>query len=707
MSFASLEVEQGKALIWLDQPGEKVNKLSLELVEEFESLLSRIEESSEIQAAILISRKPDNFIAGADIEKFLKMTEPGQAARLSERGNLLLEKMARSKKPMIAAINGAALGGGLEVALACQYRIVTDHPKTVLALPEVQLGLLPAGGGTQRLPRLIGVQRALDYLLTGRNIYPRQALRLGLADALVAAPTLRSSALKIAEQIRQGRFEASPSKVPFWSRLLESNRLGRSLIFKGAARRVSGKTRGNYPAPPKIIECVREGLNRGMQAGFAAEARAFDELIRSPESRELVNLFFAMNHAKKHPHPERSRPVVSLAVLGSGLMGSGITEVSVSKGFRVVLEDIEETALARAEQGIWKSLSSQVDKRILSRFERDQILTRLSGTTDYKLLRGCQAVIEAVFEDLELKRRILREVEAVTPQETIFASNTSSLPIGQLAEVAERPQQVVGMHYFSPVPKMPLLEIVVTRQTAAWVVASARQIGLKQGKTVIVVQDGPGFYTTRILAPLLNEALAILNEGTSVESIDRALENWGFPVGPLTLIDEVGIDVAAHVTDVLSDLFRSQGVEPINRGRTLLEAGLKGRKSGRGFYLYDGNKKPVNREIYRYFGGEQRRNVSAGQIQERLVLQLINQAALCLQEGILNSPLEGDLGAVLGLGFPPFRGGPFRYLDSQGAGEILKRLEDWQKSLGQRFAPAEIIHHMARQGQTFHQLKST
>ena len=701
MAFATLEIEHGIALIWIDQAGQKVNKLSLELIDEFDALISQIETDSNIGAAVLISRKEDSFIAGADIEQFLGMAGTGQAAVMSRRGNQLLQRLATLATPTVAAINGAALGGGLEVALACDYRIITDHPKTQLGLPEVQLGLLPAGGGTQRLPRLIGLQRALGLLLTGKNVYPRQALRLRLADVLTPAPNLLSTARQVAERLsKEGSLGRRP-RPPWWSRLLESSRPGRSLILKAAARSAGKKTRGNYPAPERILECVRVGLNRGLEAGFEDEARAFEDLMASPESRQLVNLFFALNRSKKHPAPGLARKVDRLAVLGAGLMGSGIVEVSSNFGYSVILKDIQEAALARAKRGIWRSASLKVKKRVISQFTRDQLLSRIQLTTDYELLANCQLVIEAVFEDLHLKQTVLRDVETVTSPNCIFASNTSALPISSIAEASRRPSTVIGMHYFSPVQKMPLLEIIATPKTEDWVVATARQVGLDQGKTVIVVKDGPGFYTTRVLAPMLNEALEILSEGNSIEAIDGALKNWGFPIGPLGLIDEVGIDVAAHVTEVLSDLFAEQGVQPVNRGRVLMDAGLLGKKGGKGFYSYTQGKKKVNPEIYPLIRAGGRRQLPVDQIQERLSLQFVNQAVLCLQEEILASPEDGDLGAVLGLGFPPFRGGPFRHIDAVGASEIIRQLEKWRKEHGDRFRPAQMLLDRARNDVSF------
>lgn len=694
--FVEIEKRDGTAVVWLDQKGEKLNKISVDLLDDFRRLLDQLENDDSIRAAILISRKPDNFIAGADIERFLEMTEPGQAERLSRDGNALLGRMASCAKPIVAAINGAALGGGLEVALACHYRIATDDPKTVLGLPEVQLGLLPGGGGTQRIPRLVGLQRGLDLLLTGKNVYPYPARKMGLVDTVIHKSGLLDASLKIARELAGGK-PRKRRKRSLLEKLLEGNPIGRALVFRAARKMVMKKTQGNYPAPLKIIECVRIGMSQGMKAGLKAESKEFDYLMRTPECRELIHLFFGITAAKKNPLADEARKVERIGILGAGLMGSGIADVSAARGIEVFLKDVDRNGLAKAQQAVWEGLSRKVRKRAISSFERDRIFSRIHPTTDYRSLRTADLVVEAVFEDLELKRRVLRETEAVIPERCIFATNTSSLPIGEIAAASTRPEQVIGMHYFSPVPKMPLLELIVTDQTADWVRATALETGIRQGKTTIVVKDGPGFYTTRILAPLLNEAILLLEEGAAVEAVDKAMRRFGFPVGPVALMDEVGLDVGAHVTEVLSGMFSKRGLTPHNKAKELVEAGYRGRKNKSGFYRYDGGKKKqVNSAVYAHFGGPRRKQVKAEEIQERLSLVMMNEAFLCLQEGILEIPKDGDLGAVLGLGFPPFLGGPFRYADRLGADKVVEKLKTWEQQHGARFTPAEILKSTRR-----------
>ncbi|MGA2332516.1 MAG: fatty acid oxidation complex subunit alpha FadJ [Syntrophales bacterium] len=705
MSYAEIEKENGVAIVWMDQPGEKVNKISIDLVDEFKTMLDGLENDNTVRAIVLISRKPDNFIAGADIEKFKDMASPAEAEMLSRQGHALLNRMASFPKPIVAGIHGATLGGGLEVALACHYRIASDDPKTVLALPEVKLGLLPAGGGTQRLPRLVGLQAALDMMLTGKNIHPRQAKKIGLVDDLIHPYGLLEAAKKAALKLAEHPLKRK-KRQPLLAEILESTFLTRNVVYKKALELVQKQTWGNYPASVKIIECVKAGMEKGLAAGMEAESKKFGELVVSPQSRELIQIFMSMTAMKKNPLKAQVRPVRKIGILGAGLMGAGIANVSAANGMEVLLKDVSYDAVGQGEKAIWQDLDGKVKKKALSPFQRDVTFSRITGRTDYRGFEKADLIIEAVFEDLELKKKILAETEAYLKEDAVFASNTSSLPISGIAAAAKRPEQVIGMHYFSPVPKMPLLEIIVTEKTADWVKATAIDVGIRQGKTVIMVNDGPGFYTTRILAPLLNEALEILAEGGDIREIDTAMRQFGYPVGPIALLDEVGIDVGAHVSKFLGPLFAARGGQPNTAMERLFQAGYKGRKNNRGFYLYgdrsENGKKAVNEEIYKFFDGTKRRKFDDQEIQNRLSLAMINEAALCLQEGILLSPRDGDIGAVLGLGFPSFLGGPFRYMDSLGLPKILSLMTELEKRYGARFTPASILRDRTAKNQRFY-----
>ncbi len=704
-AFLNIRTEDGIAFLELDNPDEKVNTLGKKLIDEFGTHLDSIESDSSVKAVVLISGKDDNFIAGADIKLFSEFKKPEGLAGFVKKGTDLLDRIQFFKKPVIAAMNGTTMGGGVEVALACHYRIATDYKSTKFALPEVKLGLLPGAGGTQRLPHLVGLPKALDMILTGKNIFPRQAKRMGLVDEITHRHGLIPAAKKAAEKLSAGK--PVTRKLSFGDRILTHTPL-RNIAFSQARKMVMKQTRGNYPAPFKIMECLKATLTQSRDKGFDTERKHFSELAFTPESKALQALFFAMQAAKKQPVVENveSRDVDRFGVLGAGLMGAGIADVSIQKGYRVVLKDRDTESAVKGDDSIRKDLDKKKSKRIISSFEADQQLSLLHPTGSYDAFKDIPLVIEAVFEDLEIKHKVLKDVEAVSP-DCIFASNTSSLPISEISKGAKRPELVLGMHYFSPVQKMPLLEIIKTDKTSPEALATAFKIGVKQGKTVIIVNDGPGFYTTRILAPFMNEAMLLLEEGAKIDDLEKSMKDFGFPVGPMALMDEVGIDVAAHVSDVLSPMFAQRGVEPTTSAKKLYDAGLRGRKNGRGIYLYESGKKgkkgskKVNPEIYSLIQSKNSRSIGPEEIQERMFYVMLNEAMLCLEENILLNPTDGDLGAILGLGFPPFTGGPFHFTDHKGPANVLKIVVRLQEKHGIRFKPAGILKEKAGSGNNF------
>ncbi|MBO6799674.1 MAG: fatty acid oxidation complex subunit alpha FadJ [Balneola sp.] len=703
MSYLNITKKENVAVITLNQPGEKVNTLNEAMMDQFANFLDDLESDVSLKGAVLISGKENNFIAGADIEMFKARESATEIEQLSLDGHKILNRVESSSKPIVVAIHGSCMGGGLELSLACHYRIASGHSKTIMALPEVKLGILPGTGGTQRLPRLIGIQKSLNYMLTGKNIYARQAYKMGLVDELVHKDALEEAAIKAVHKVSSDKFERTDKRTSM-EKMIEGNGLGRKIVFSQALKQTLAQTKGNYPAPEKILEAVEYGYKHGKEKGLLNEAKLFGELGATHESRALVNLFFAMNNAKKNPQKNLVKPVNKIGVLGAGLMGSGIADVSINKGkYPVLLKDRDLESASKGEQGIWEDLNKKSEKRIITKFERDEIASRVTGVDSYDGFDGVDLVIEAVFEDLDLKHKIIKEVEEVTSDDSIFASNTSSLPISEIAKASSHPENVIGMHYFSPVQKMPLLEIITTDQTADWVTATAYEVGVKQGKTVIVVNDGPGFYTTRILAPFMNEALLLLEEGASIEFLDKAMKQFGYPVGPMALLDEVGFDVGAHVGETMKPMFDKRGAKSSTKAQQLVDEGYLGRKNKKGMYSYsDGKKKEVNTGIYKYFGGTNRTNPDMETAQLRMALTMINEAAYSLEEGILKSSTDGDLGAILGLGFPPFLGGPFRYIDHLGADVIVKKLTGFAEEFGPRFKPAPILMDKAKKGEDFH-----
>ncbi|MBX3421497.1 MAG: enoyl-CoA hydratase/isomerase family protein [Pirellulaceae bacterium] len=704
--YFEVENRDGIAVIWLDQKDSKVNKIGPEMLGVFGPLVDHLERDPSVRAAVMISRKKD-FIAGADIEAFSMVKKPGDWQPIAQQAHALLRRMEHSRKPIVAAISGACMGGGLEVALACTARVAADEG-TILSVPEVKLGLLPGGRGTQRLTQLVGIQNALDMMLTGKNVYARQAKKMGLVDRLATLPALLSAAIYMANELTEGPLKRNV-KRPLATKILEGTGFTRGIIFKKAKEMVDRQTKGNYPAPYEIIECVKVGSEQGAEAGYAEEIKRFEKLILTPESFQLRNIFFAMTEKKKNPHQDLVRPVSTLAMVGAGFMGAGIAEVSAAKDIRVLLKDVKSETLSQAKATVWSTLGKKVKRKAMSQLEADQMMSRIVGQLDYAHFEQAQVVIEAVFEDLDLKHRVLAECESHMNPQAIFASNTSALPIKEIASASKRPEQVIGMHYFSPVPKMPLLEIIVTDQTADWVTATCYDIGVRQGKTVIVVKDGPGFYTTRILAPLMGEALNMLDEGADALQVDRVLKKFGFPVGPITLMDEVGIDIGAHImSGSLMQTFvaNREGLKLSMGLKRMYDAGYHGRKNKKGFFKYDAKGKKVRDQlddnVYNYFGGSQRKQFSDQEITERIGLSMVHEAALCLQEGIVANPLDGDIGAVFGLGFPPFRGGPFRYIDSVGARSIVDTFNRLTQNHGLRFKTPQILVEAANNNRKFY-----
>ncbi len=721
-------LEDQVAVITFDIEGEAVNTLSPEISRSFEAVLTKAAADTAAKAIVFISGKKDSFIAGAKIDFVTAVKTPAEATALSRQAQAGFDRLDAFEKPVVAAINGACLGGGLEWALACDFRIATDSSKTSIGLPEVQLGLIPGAGGTQRLPRLIGAQAALDLILTGKNLKAKKALKLGVVDEVVAPSILREVAKRRALELASGSLVLDRSRgltsvaksrsfteilkgladQKAWAELaLEDNPVGRKVLFDQAKKQLLKKTKGKYPAPERALEVIKTGLDKGLQAGLEAEAQAFGELVVSNVSRRLVEIFFATTALKKDngtKNPQvKAREVSKIGVVGGGLMGGGIAYVgSALQGVPVRVKDKDDAGAGRALAYVRGLYDERVKRKSITWRERDKAMALVTATTDYSGFKNAELVIEAVFEDLSLKHKVLKDIEGACRPDVIFASNTSSLPITKIAEASRHPETVIGMHYFSPVHKMPLLEVITHPGTAEWVTATCVEVGKRQGKTVIVVNDGVGFYTSRILAPYLNEAAFLLSEGADIAELDRALTDYGFPVGPITLLDEVGIDVAAKVAKIMHEAYGDRMLAPSTTD-ALVADGRLGRKAKKGFYRYeDGRKKEVDESIYALLPNRQPKRFDRAEMAERCVLQMINEAVRCLGEGILRSPRDGDIGAIFGLGFPPFLGGPFREVEAQGIGRTLQRIEHYQDRHGARFTPAPLLGELVKSGKRFY-----
>ncbi|OEE76374.1 multifunctional fatty acid oxidation complex subunit alpha [Enterovibrio norvegicus FF-162] len=695
-AFSLRHGDDGIAWLSIDVPGESMNTLQATFVDEISGILSELESKTDIKGLVLYSAKPDNFVAGADVRMLDACETAEDAQAIAEQGQKLFSRIEKLPFHVVAAIHGPCLGGGLELALACHSRVATDDDKTRVGLPEVQLGLLPGSGGTQRLPRLIGVAGALDMILTGKQLRAKKAKKMGVVDDVVPHSVL----LRVAEELA---LKGKPKRQNSWqSWAMGGNALGRSVVFDQAAKKTRAKTRGNYPATEAILDVIKHGLDKGVEKGLALEAKRFGELVMTNESASLRSIFFATTAMKKETGADAEPDTVTgVAVLGGGLMGAGIANVSATKAnLPVRIKDVSNDGLLNAMNYSYKLLDKKRKRRIISKSELQSQMARISGATDYSGMDRCNVVIEAVFEDLDLKHKMIAEVEEALNENTLFATNTSSLPIHQIAAGAKRPENIVGLHYFSPVDKMPLVEVIPHAGTSEKAIATVVKLAKKQGKTPIVVADKAGFYVNRILAPYMNEAAMTLLAGESVEHIDNALLDFGFPVGPVTLLDEVGIDIGAKISPILlnelGERFRAPDVFDV-----MLSDGRKGRKTGKGFFVYNGKKKEVDKRVYGLLGVELKSQLSGHELAMRCVLMMLNEAARCLDEGVVKSARDGDIGAVFGIGFPPFLGGPFRYMDHIGIKRLVEMLEQHEAKYGERFAPCEMLKAMAAEEKRF------
>jgi 3-hydroxyacyl-CoA dehydrogenase/enoyl-CoA hydratase/3-hydroxybutyryl-CoA epimerase len=689
------------ATLTFDSPDRKVNVFTRAAFQELERLVDELAGRKDIGCLILLSGKPGNFIAGADVEEIARVTDPVEAEAGSRVGHRLFSAWEGLPFPTVAAIRGVCLGGGLEISLASTYRVASDRADTKMGLPEVRLGILPGWGGSTRLPRRIGIAEALDLILTGKTVAGRKALKLGLIDALLPDARFLDEVRDFA-LARIDRPRRDEGGIDFKELLLEKNPLGRKILFDQARKKTLETTHGHYPAPLRAIEVVKVGIEDGARAGFDAEARAVAELATSRTAKNLIHVFRLTEDAKKETGLPGAAPreVHATAVLGAGVMGGGIAQlVAAETDLPVRMKDVNDAALASGMQHAAQLFTKQVERRRLAQPEARRKMNHILPTLDYSGFGRADLVIEAIVENMGVKQDVFAETAKHVPEGAVLASNTSSLSIADIGAKTPHRERVVGMHFFNPVHRMPLVEVIAPEGSDPAAVNTVFAFTRKLGKTPVLVKDTPGFLVNRLLMFYSTEALWLLDEGYKIEDVDRVMTDWGMPMGPMALTDEVGIDVATKVAHILHEAFSDRLPLPEWLDRAP-QSGRLGAKNRKGFYLYEGReRKGPDPTVYPLLGLQPRvEHPDPGTIVDRMVLPMVNEAARCLKEGVVRSAADLDLSLIFGTGFPPFRGGLCRWADQEGLGRMIATLERLESSVGDRFRPSDALRETAAAG---------
>lgn len=688
----------GICVLTFDDPNSSANVLRASVLNELAGQLTWIEKQNhhELRALVIESAKDRIFIAGADVAAFQELS-PVELQGLLELGQQVFNRLADISVPTVAAIHGACLGGGLELALACDYRVASDDKDTKLALPETMLGIIPAWGGCTRLPRLIGVPKALNLILSGKKLAAKQAKKLGLIDAVSPREYLTKTARTLLPNGKARRKHHT----------LTNNRLTGALLRAWIRRQVRKRTRGNYPAPLKALEVVTLGAWQHRADSLALERDAVLELAAHSASPNLIRTFLLQQRSKKLTYTtpkttvERgvpAEPIVKTAVIGAGVMGAGIAHWLSSRKLKVILQDISPEQIASGLTLIAKRYGEAVKRRIFTPAEAQRLQEHIYPASDPVPLQSADLVIEAATENLELKKKIFQDLEARSGEDTILATNTSALPIGDIAAALKRPERVIGIHFFNPVHRMQLVEIVVAKQTAPETVVATLAFVKGIGKLPVIVSDSPGFLVNRVLVPYLVEAGNLYTRGIPAHAIDSTMLDFGMPMGPLRLLDEIGLDVALDVAETLAAAFPGRMSVPGILEKMVADGQL-GKKTGRGFYVYE---KGRERRPCRAADAAPASSASISGLQSRMSLVMINEAARCLDEGVVKEPEDVDFAMIMGTGFAPFRGGPLRHADSLGAATIVNTLNDFAASDGDHFAPCDRLVKMGKSGLTFY-----
>jgi 3-hydroxyacyl-CoA dehydrogenase/enoyl-CoA hydratase/3-hydroxybutyryl-CoA epimerase len=698
--------ESNIGFITFDNPDAKVNVLNGDVIRRLDVILDEIVRKNTVKAIVLQSNKKDVFIAGADIKEIENITEVEDGKAKAQAGQNLFNKIEDLPVPVVAVIDGVALGGGCELALACSHRVATFNDKVRIGLPEVNLGFVPGFGGTYRLPRLVGLQQSLKMILSGQALAGVPALKAGLVDRLFPQSTLagdvRAFVQSLFDKPAGNKFHPKPKKGI--EGFLDTNPVGQWVVFKQSKKNVMDLTKGFYPAPLRAVDLIATTRHFERQDALNLEAEVFAQLAVTDISKNLVKCFYLTEKFKKlslsGADGVAPLKVQKAGVIGAGVMGGGIAQLFSDRGVWVRMKDVNYDAVAKGLAAAYKVFQGALKKRKIKPHDVTAKMAMITGTTDYSGFKDADVVIEAVVENMDVKKKVFAELEGAVAPHALLCSNTSSLSVTQMAEAVKDPSRVIGFHFFNPVHRMPLVEIVTTKHCSPKTIVSALELTKRLGKTPILVKDAPGFLVNRILLAYINEAGRLFESGFRIEDIDQVMTDFGMPMGPFTLSDEVGLDVGVKVLHILEAGLGAR-YKPVGVFEKILEKKLLGKKSGKGFYIH-GKKRVLNREVQEMVA----RNegvFNKDDALKRMLLIMINEAARCLEEGIIDGPDTVDVGMIMGTGFPPFRGGLLRYADSEGVGPIVDLLNELEEEFKDgRFKPCAYLVNLKVQGKKFY-----
>jgi len=685
-------------------PDSSANVLSSDALTEFDQCLDKIKGLTDVKALLITSGKKSIFIAGADIKEIKSISSAQEASDKCSLGKRILDKLEQLPQTTIAVINGACLGGGYELALACNYRVAGFAKSVKIGLPEIKLGILPGFGGCVRLPKLIGIANALSVILPGKTVDSRQALKMGMIDRLFYDSILVEEAKKFARKILANKERVYRRKRTIPEILLEGNPLGRLLLFKQARRNVLKSTSGHYPAPLAALDAIRNMVGKSPAEASRLESQTFGELCVTEISKNLIHVFYLDEAYRKKKWTEAKTTLSAISkagVVGAGVMGGGIAQLLAQKNIVCRIKDLNYQALALALKTARGVYAYQLKKRRLTTGQVDAQMSLISPATTYTGFQNAEVVIEAVVERMDVKQQVFRELDSIVQPNACLFTNTSSLPVTEIASVTNRPEKVCGFHFFNPVHRMPLLEIIRTEKTSEETIATAVSFARQLGKMPIVVGDKEGFIVNRILLSYMNEAAYLFEEGIETRQLDKIATDFGMPMGPMELADEVGIDIGYHVAQVLETAFGGR-LKVAGILQKVFESGMLGKKTGSGFYVHQGKQKAVNNKVLR-LRGSALYTLDDDTACKRLIYVMINEASRCLEENVADSAGTIDVGMIYGTGFPPFRGGLLKYADSVGSKKIVEELKNFQTKFDpQRFEPSRLLLEMADSGACFY-----